>query len=214
MALMTIGLSYVGSLFLKSETTTKVMPEILSTVSDGTGLVGMIFITLFCTFDFSEGTTKNIVARGYSKVKLLLSKYIGSLIGILSMDAVISVIIFILYFRNGMGIESSTWITLVVYLVKTIADTVLFGTLAFILEKTSSAIIANLFIPNVVSVVLGLANSKLKVDVSKYWIDNLLTAFSKNPVIGNAVFPIIMYVIYIAVLTLIGIWVAKNKEIK
>ena len=48
-------------------------------------IIGMLFITIFCTFDFSEGTTKNIIGRGYSRIKLLISKYIGSFIGIITL---------------------------------------------------------------------------------------------------------------------------------
>lgn len=214
MVLMQVGFTFIGGLFIKTTAPVKVMPEIISMLAGATGIISTIFITVFCTFDFSEGTTKNIVARGYSKKKLLLSKYMGSLIGIFTMQVIMGILIFFMYIKNGLGYESTMLLSIIIYVIGIIAYTILYATLAFILEKTSSAIIANLFAPNILLIGIGIADTNLKTNISKYWIDNVSSTFLDKPTIGNMVFPIIMYIIYIVALTLLGIYSAKNKEIK
>ena len=99
--------SFIGSMILKSSNEIMVLPEIENHLISGIGLIEMIFITLFCVLDFTEGTTKNIVARGYSKIKLLMTKYLVSAIGVFCMYGVYIIISFLLYFRNGLGYDST-----------------------------------------------------------------------------------------------------------
>ena len=42
----------------------------------GLGVFKLIVVCLFATFDSYSGVVKNIVAKGYDKVKILFSKYI------------------------------------------------------------------------------------------------------------------------------------------
>ena len=79
---------------------TKVFPEFIDFLSGGIGLIGKIFIALFCCFDFTEGTTKNIIARGYSKTQFLLSKYITTTIGLFIMYIITFFLTFILFIKN------------------------------------------------------------------------------------------------------------------
>lgn len=212
--LINIGVTYVSEIIAKTPTSTTAMTAVISQFTSGVDIIGMVFITIFCTFDFSEGTTKNIIARGYTKTQLLFSKYIASLIGILTMILLMSVLSFILYIKNGLGFEANMGNQFIVALFSILAYTVFYGTIAFTLEKTSSAIIANMFAPNIFALILGLADSNLKVNMTKYWISNVGTTFSNSPTLTNMTFPIIMYIIYIVVFSFIGIYIAKNKEIK
>ena len=212
--LLTVVFVFVGSLISKDSSTTTVLQGAIGTINSGVDTLGMIFITIFCTFDFSEGTAKNIIARGYTKVQFLFSKYIASLIGILAMDLILIIVQFILYFKNGLGYEASMPLQLFVGMFRIVAYTVLYGTVAFILEKTSSAVIANLFAPNVLSLALITADTNLKVNMSKYWIDSVATKFVDKPIMANAGFPLVMYIIYIVLFVLIGIYFARGKDIK
>ena len=105
-------------------------------------------------------------------------------------------------------------LVLIFSLFKILSYTVLYATIAFILEKTSSAIIANLFFPSIVSLALDLADSKLHANISKIWIDNIGTKFLEKPILSNMSMPIIMYIIYIVLVAVIGIQIVKVKEIK
>ena len=215
--LLNVVVAYTASLLIKSlspSAATTAMQGAVGIITGGVDIVGMIFITLVCTFDFTEGTTKNIIARGYSKVQLLFSKYIASLIGMLAIILISAIISFILYAKNGIGFESVMGLQLVVAIFSILAYTVFYGTLAFVLEKNSSAIIANMFAPQIVMLLFSVADSNLKTNMSKYWIGNVADTFTKKPTVANMGFPIIMYTAYIALFIVIGIYLTKRKEIK
>ena len=213
--LLNVGVSFFSEVLFKSVgVNTKALESFTSIFISGVDMIAMIFITLYCTFDFSEGTTKNIIARGYSKTKLLISKYIASLIGVLVIILISALLSFVLYIKNGLGYNSSIPLSIVVGLIGIVAYTALYVTVAFSLEKTSSSIIANMFIPNIAMLVIRIADSNLHVKMSKYWLGNVNNTFISNPTVSNMTFPIVMYLIYIIFFTLIGIQIAKNKEIK
>lgn len=212
--LLSVIITYIGSLLTKEVSTTTALGEAITTITTGVDMLGMIFITILCTFDFSEGTVKNIISRGYTKVQFLFSKYIASLIGILVMDLIIIVVQFILYTKNGLGYEANMPLLLLFGLLKIVVYTVFYGTMAFVLEKTSSGIIANLFLPNIFSLIIATADSNLKVNMSKYWIDNVSSKFIQKPVVSNLGFPLIMYLLYIVIFISIGIYFTKNKDVK
>ena len=69
---------FITGIFMPQSGSLKVMPQIMEFLSGEVGIVSKIFIALFCCFEFSNETTKNIIAKGYTRVQLLFSKYIGS----------------------------------------------------------------------------------------------------------------------------------------
>ncbi len=207
-------LTFIMELTSKSAPTTMVLPGIMDFLSSEVSVVSMIFITLFCTFDFTEGTAKNIIGRGYSVVKLLISKYIASLIGLLCMYGVTAILFFVFFIKNGLGYEASMPIIFIYSIFNIIAYTVFYGTIAFVLEKNSAAIVGNMFIPTITSIVLGLVDSNLHINISKYWLDNVGLKFIAKPVLNNIYMPIVMYIIYTVVIFVIGVRIVKVKEIK
>ena len=80
-----------------------------------------------------DGTTKNIVGRGYSKVKLLFSKYICSLIGLFVMYAIIILISILLFSVNGFGFFTKLLIVFIYSLFSVSAYTIMYSTIAFII---------------------------------------------------------------------------------
>ena len=192
----------------------KVFPEIIGFLSDELSIISIVFVALFCCFDFNEKTTKNIIARGYTKTKLLFSKYIVSLIALFSMYIMTSLLIFILFFNKGIGFDENTILLLLNNIIKIIALTIFFATLSFLLEKNGSAIIACIFIPNIVPLLLGAIDSYLKLNTTNFWITNLSNTFIKNPTLSNFGLSSLYYLIYIVVIIFIGIELLKKKEIK
>lgn len=207
-------ITYIGSIATKIQLETKVFPQIMSFMTNELGIISTIFVALFCSYDFNEGIAKNIVARGYSKTKLLLSKYIASLIGLLTMYGITVLVIVALFFKNGMGYEPQMLLQLIHSAFSIIAYTVIYGTIAFLLEKNGSVIITCLFAPNIITLILGLADTNLHTNVSKYWIDNVAEKFTANPIIQNLTMPIIAYLIYIVATILITTQILKTKEVK
>ena len=99
-------LTFIGAFNTTNYETIKVMPQMVSLLSGEISLLSTIFIALFCCLDFNEGTTKNIIGRGYSRTQVLLSKYIVSLIGLFSFYIISFIIIFCLFGINGLGFEN------------------------------------------------------------------------------------------------------------
>lgn len=207
-------LNFIGVFNTENYETIKVLPQIVSMLSIEISLITTIFIALFCCLDFNEGTTKNIIGRGYSRKQLLFSKYIGSLIGILSIYIISSLVILILFGINGLGYESGMLYSIINSVVCIVAYTIFFSTMSFILEKNGSAIIACLFAPTIIQTILTLVDSKLKLDISKYWISNVSSKFLENPTLSNLNYSVIFYIIYIVVFIIIGINIIKKREIK
>ena len=212
--LTTTVVSLVTEFAFKNGTASTVCGEIMSLFTSEVGIINLLFITLFCTFDFTEGTAKNIVARGYNKTKVLVSKYIACFVALFIMYGIISILDFALFIRNGFGFQSSMIPLLIFCVFKILAFTILYGTIAYSLEKNSTAIIANLFVPNLVMLLLGIADSNLHTKMSQYWIDNIGNKFVENPTFGGLFGPIVMFLIYIALCFFIGSKIAKNKEVK
>ena len=80
LGLMLASTSLLKFLTSSNMQTIKVFPEIINFLSSEVGIISTIFIALFCCFDFNEGTTKNIISRGYNRNQFLFSKYIVSLL--------------------------------------------------------------------------------------------------------------------------------------
>ena len=99
-------LTFIGAFNTPNYETIKVMPQMVSLLSGEISLLSTIFIALFCCLDFNEGTTKNIIGRGYSRTQVLLSKYIVSLIGLFSFYIISFIVIFCLFGINGLGFEN------------------------------------------------------------------------------------------------------------
>lgn len=207
-------LTFIGAFNTPNYETIKVMPQMVSLLSGEISLLSTIFIALFCCLDFNEGTTKNIIGRGYSRTQVLLSKYIVSLIGLFSFYIISFIIIFCLFGINGLGFENVMLYSIINSIFRIIAYTIFFSTISFILEKNGSAIIACLFAPSIIQTILSLIDSKLKIDISKYWITNVSNEFLSNSSLANLNYSIIFYIIYIVIFVVLGINIIKKREIK
>lgn len=207
-------LTFIGAFNTPNYETIKVMPQMVSLLSGEISLLSTIFIALFCCLDFNEGTTKNIIGRGYSRTQVLLSKYIVSLIGLFSVYIISFTVFFFLFGVNGLGFESAMIYSIINSIFRIIAYTIFFSTISFILEKNGSAIIACLFAPSIIQTLLSLIDSKLKIDISKYWITNVSNEFLSDSSLTNLNYSIIFYIIYVMIFVILGVYVAKKKEIK
>ena len=186
-------LNFMGVVNTPNYETVTVMPQMVNLLSSEISLLSAIFIALFCCLDFNEGTTKNIVSRGYSKTQVLFSKYIVSLIGLFSFYLISFIVTFCLFGANGFGYENAMLYSIINNTVRIIAYAVFFSTISFVLEKNGSAIIASLFAPSIIQTILSLIDSKLNIDISKYWLTNVSSKFLSNPSLANLNYSIIFY---------------------
>ena len=192
--------------------TTLVLPEIITILS--VDVVGIVFIALFTCYDYNEGTAKNIIGRGYTRTQFFISKFLVALIGMFAMILIVSLVVFILFINNGLGYSTKVMYSLVNGLFEVIAYTAFFVTISILLEKNGSAIIAGLFIPNIIPLVLSVIDSKLKLNIGNYWLGSQSTIFSMKPTLGNLGWSILNYVIYTFIFLIIGVLLLKKKEIK
>lgn len=206
--------SFIGSLNANSVDSYKVFPQIMTFLSSELSLIGMIFVCLFTTFDYSSGTLKNIIARGYTKTQVLFSKYIASLIGLFMMYLITIIFIFTLFIKNGVGYDGDMIFLLINNVMLIITQVIMFVTLSFVLEKNGSAIIASLFIPTIIPTVLGLIDTNLKLNISRFWLGNISNSFVSNPNLSNLWYSLLGYIIYIIMFVIIGSKLIKNKEVK
>ena len=206
-------MSFTG-IFSSATKNSLVFPSIVTFIGGQVSTISLIFVVIFCCYDFSDGTTKNIIGRGYTKTQLLLSKYIVSLIGLFAIYAIVCVLYFILFIKNGFGFQSNLVYPLIDSLVGIVAYTVLYGTIAFLIEKNGYGIVACLFLPTIISIGLGIIDSKLKWNLSDFWMNAGSIKFTTNPTLGNLSISILYYVVYIVIFIIVGTQVLKNREIK
>ena len=184
-------------------------------------LIG-IFIALFVCEDFSHGISKNVIAKGYSREKVLYSKYIVSLCATLVIT-ILTVLVGFLYGGLAFKNFSTTDNIFVIYLgqfIGVIAYHALFFTLAYTIRRPGFAIAINVVAPVFFTLILtfvdtGLKNAKMNFTVSKYWLDNVFSVFTSantNPdIIGQN---IAFLVVYFAIGFVAGILINRKREVK
>ena len=205
---------FLLEMFSKSTKPSPVFTVLITYFNSELDLISKIFIVLLCCMDFSEGTTKNIIARGYTRTQLLFSKYIATLIGLFTIYLAVIILSFALFIKNGLGYDNTTILLLVDSFIAIISYTIMYATISFVLEKNVSAIIACIFIPAIASLVLTLLDNNMHLDIGKYWIENVSDAFRKDPTLSNLIVPVLLYIGYIVAFIYGGIGLLKNKEIK
>ena len=184
-------LTFLGVFNTDGYSAIKIMPQIVSILTGEISLLSTIIIALFCCLDFNEGTTKNIIARGYTRTQLLLSKYIVSLIGLITMYIISFIVILILFGMNGLEYEVGMGYTIINSVFSILSYTIFFTIMSFVLEKNGSAIIACLFAPSVIQTIFSLVDSKLNIEISKYWITNVSNEFTLNGTLSNLMHSIV-----------------------
>ena len=211
--LMSVALTYLSSLIFH-DVNTKAMPQIMDILNSEVTVISIVFLVLLSCFDFNEGTTKNIIARGYTRTQLLFSKYIVAIISLFTMIIVMILLALIVFSGNGMGYESIMSMKIVNNIFDILAHIVFFVTLAFLLEKHSSAIIACLLVPNILPLIFTLIDSNFRINISKMWLDGVSNKFLENPTWTQCGWTILFYLIYIAIFIIIGLQILNRKEIK
>ena len=192
--------------------TSTICDEILSVLS--VGIIETIFIALVSCSDFNDGTTKNIIARGYTRNQLLFSKYIAILISLLFMHLVTILFVLILLFKNKFGYSTTFLYTFIEHIGSIIVFTIFYTTMSFLLEKNGTAILACLFVPQLITPILLLLKKLTHVNVIKLWIDHGSTLFLDKPTLNNLGIAILYYAVYTIIFIVIGTQILKRKEIK
>lgn len=201
--------------FSKKGTSYLAFPEIISFLTTEVGIITTIFVTLFVIFDFSEGTTKNIISRGYTRKELFLSKYITAVIAVFLIDFIVSFLLFIFLAKNGIGFESNMIYKLIGYIFVVFGQVAFFTSIAYMLEKTGAALVANILIPMFMPLILLFIEAKIKINLSSYWLTEANTILAKKTItFSSTIHCVTLSICYMVVFLALAILITAKKEIK
>ncbi len=214
--MISIIIPFIFTIVMKSYGEVKVSNEIIGTLIGGVGIIETIFITIFVCSDFSEGATKNYIARGYTRRQVLNAKFIVSIIAVLAFMLSYIVGIFILYAKNGLSFDKTIIYYIIACLASLIANVGLYVVISNTAEKLGTAIAINLILPRAVSLISPLIGliSKSKINFSNYWITGLNNLLSETPTLKETLIVVSFSIVYLVLLFEISNLIIKKKEIK
>ncbi len=190
------------------------LPSIAGFFRSQIDIISIIFIVIFCCYDFTDGTEKNIIGRGYTRTQFILAKLIVSDTSLFIMYGITSLLFFILFIKNGFGYNIKLIYQIINSIGNIITFCVIFGTIALTIRKSGYSIVACLFGPNIVSIALGIIDAKMKLNISKFWIDTPYLKVFDKPTIGNLSISLLYSIIYVIVFIIIATKVLENREVK
>lgn len=143
-----------------------------------------IVISLFVCADYSCGAMKTVVARGYKRSDIVISKFLTAMVISVIYSLTAMLVGFLcggLFFGFGGEFKTAMIGTLLLQLLITCASTAFFFCLSSLLKKTGGTIAICIVSPLVLSLVLTLVDAfrrDAKILISDYWISNLLSNLS------------------------------------
>lgn len=189
--------------------------------SDGTiPLLFSIFISVFFASEYTMGTMKHSISRGFNRRDIYLSKLFTSFISIVAIG--------IAYFVGGMtvtlifvrkGSELGTQeiiISIICYICLYISMAACYLLAAVAVKKTSSAIAICLAVPTLVSSLMTIimyGNSDFRF-VARFWIFNTPGYVQTMVTGGEWYLAIITAVVYFVAALITGILIFRRQEIK
>ena len=181
---------------------------------------GAIIISVLVGSEYSMGTLRNSVSRGFSRSSVFFSKLITS---VLSMYAVV------LFYVLGSGITACIMygfgssvgalkilLIITAYLVLFAAVSCFYMMVAVLMKNTGHALGFSIIVPLLVATVMRLA-AMAQPDfdsVSRFWIFNTIASTQKMCMSSDVWIPFAAAGVYFAVSCVTGILVFRRQEIK
>ena len=178
-----------------------------------------IFVALFVCEDYTSGTIRNILTRGYTRLSVFASKFLTVLAAAVFMSFVCWAAAFITgtaFGGSGDGFGAEQVKILLCQLVNTLAFATLFFALSIMIQRSGGAIACCIVVPMVMTIILKLADTALaerEIELYKYWIDGLGHSIASVTVKSGTLKDAFWYsVIYIPVSLAVGWLVSRKKE--
>ena len=172
-----------------------------------------IFIALFYTLDVSNGTMKNIIARGFSRKQVFASKFFTIMFGVTIMFIASFIFAYIVTFIAGgkiVMLNGNVLGKIGICYINLLGIASLYTLISSIVSKPSGALVAciltNFLAPTLLLTIDTLLKLKTNIGISKLWIVNA----SNN----KGIMAIIICVVYILVSYILGSAISSKKEIK
>jgi len=196
------------------------------TLSDQFTLILGIFVAMIACEDQALGTNKNIISKGYSRPKAMLSKYFVSLwasLGYVVANIVLAVLFGLIAFGEGNGIPKGDNLLMIILgqLLIIVTWHALYFFISYSIGKTGGAIAVNIVGPTGVTLVLTivdtlLKNNEIKIETSNYWIGGLANQYFGNGSGSGdlAIWGLFILLGYIALFIAGTYFINRRKEIK
>lgn len=184
-------------------------------------LLGVI-ITLYCCDDFSNGTIKNIYAKGYSRTNVYFSKYLFSL----ALSLVLAVLYIILAYIIGAIFAKSDnsdnlAAIMVCQLVMVAGYHGIFFSVSMMIRKIGGSLAINILAPMFFGLILALLTTLVRAiakvdnfDFGYIWFDSAFTELNEIPV-KTSVFvrSVLLGIIYAAGFVTLGYFVNRKRDV-
>ena len=177
-----------------------------------------IFVAMFAVEDMSHGTMKNIIAKGFTRQQVYITKYLISLGAVLLMSLITVAVSFfstLIFWGNSLPIQDNVPLIVLGQLLGVAAYHAMFFAISYSFGKTGPAISVCLLGPIVVSLLLTLADQllkKLRFEISDYWLSNLHANFTGDTDPSMILPGILLLACYTAVGFLLGMLLCRKKE--
>lgn len=185
-------------------------------------IVLAVFLSLFVCSDYTNGTLKNIIARGYSRTRIYAVKYMVSL----AATTFYTIVCWLTGFLAGTafwevgslsGTTGDLVTTLLLQLLGNFAYTSLFFLIAVLFKKTGGSIAVGIIGPLVLSMIISLADTlthKKSFDFADYWLDNCMVETATDLMASNMITRcLICFLIYAVLFYVISIFVGRRNEV-
>lgn len=177
-----------------------------------------IFITLFICNDFSEGTIKNVVSRGFTRTQIYFSKLIASTVAglIFMVWAMLTAFVAGSLVWGAGSIDVTKMLEGIGVLVLLTVAYVTFDTfLAFLFRKKAGSLAVGIAVSYVVQLICLIVDSifefkDMDIRISGYTISSCVQLVATD---GPSVRGLIVAFLYIAVFAFGGWFVFRNKEV-
>lgn len=180
-----------------------------------------IFVAIAATEDNANGTIKNVIGKGYSRLKVFMSKYIVSLIGVLIISLLVVGVAVIYGSLAFDKVPTQDNIALIIFgqLLSIITYHAMYYAISSGFGKIGPAIAVSIIGPMGMTIAFTLADTAVmtaqlpvQAKPSNYWLDGLFANFTSGPnPIGNGPCFALLFA-YLIVAILIGFLISRKKE--
>ncbi|GEM_PF-2844777 len=138
-----------------------------------------IFIAMLTCEDYTLGTVRNILTRGYSRLGFYLSKFVAVIFATVFMSVLCCAVSYATgcyFWEAGDAIEAEQIKNLLCQLCIMIAYGAIFYSISTVLQKTGGSIAVCVVLPMILTIVLRLGDTALaekEIEISSYWLENI-----------------------------------------
>lgn len=213
-----LGMEDLIEEFMKGNNTMSIINTLISDSSIYIFIA--IAVCVFVGSEYTMGTLKNTVSRGFSRNQIYLSKVITVSVAsfILTSVYVLGIIISAFIFAENSDNFNimQTVVEFLVYTLLTEALAMMFLMIATVLQRTGISIAVCIAVPTLVNLIITMfaAVSDKIIDYIRFWLPSTFTLISTSYTDNTLFIPIVVALVYIALTYFAGSLVFSKKDIK